>query len=76
MQRNHSPQLQVARDVSEVEGVHDLVRDLLAEDLVCLDDAAVEAVGAQALVEVARLYGVSDVRESETLVRTHAICSC
>jgi hypothetical protein len=38
-----------------------------------LDDAAVEAIWTQALVEVAGLYGVSDVRESETLLRTTVI---
>ena len=56
-----------------VERVQDLVRDLLAQNLVSLDDVAVKTVGAQALVEVAGLYGVSDVRESEKLLRTTVI---
>ncbi len=64
------------RDVSEVEGVQDLVRDLLAEYFVCLDYVAIEAVRTQALVEVAGLDGIGDVRESEELLQLTVSYSC
>ena len=76
LQRNHSPQLQVLRDVSEVKRVHDLVRDLMAQDFIRLDDVAIKTVRAQALIEVAGLYGVGDVRESEALLQLTVSYSC
>ena len=76
LQRHNSPQLQVLRDVSKVEGVQDLVRDLLAKDFICLDDVIIKTVWSQALIEVAGLDGVSDVRESQKLLQLTVICSC
>ena len=57
------------RDVSKVKRVHDLVRDLLAKEFIRPDDVAIEAVRSQALVEVAGLYGIRDVHESEELLK-------
>ena len=65
----HSPNLQICRDDFGVEGVHDLVRYLVPQGLIRLQDVAVEAVGAQPLVEVARLDGIGDVYELEELLR-------
>ena len=76
LKRHHSPDLQVCRDDFGVKCIHDLVRDLLAQYFVCLDDIAVEAVGTQTLVEVAGLNGIHNVRESEELLQLTVSCSC
>ena len=49
---------------------------LSPQGLICLQDVAVEAVGTQSLVEVARLDGISDVCESEELLQLPVSNSC
>ena len=76
LKRHHSPDLQVCRDGFGVEGVHDLVRYLVLQGLVCLQDVAVEAVRAQSLIEVARLDSIGDVCESKELLQVSVSSYC
>ena len=76
LKRHHSPDLQICRDVFEVERVHDLVRYLVSQGLIRLQDVAVKAVGAQPLVEVARLDSIGDVCESKELLQLPVSSSC
>ena len=68
LKRHHSPDLQICRDGFGIERVHDLVRYLVPQGLIRLQDVAIKAVRAQPLVEVARLDGIGDVCESEELL--------
>jgi hypothetical protein len=76
LKRHHSPDLQICRDGFGIEHVHDLVSYLVPQGLIRLQDVAVEAVGAQSLVEVARLDGIGDVCESEELLQLPVSSSC
>ena len=76
LKRHHSPDLQICRDGFGVERVHDLIRYLVSQGLIRLQDVAVKAVGAQSLVEVARLNGIGDICEAEELLQVTASISC
>ena len=76
LKRHHSPDLQVCRDVFGVERVHDLVRNLVSQGLIRLQYVAIKAVGAQSLVEVARVDSIGDVCESEELLQVPVSISC
>ena len=76
LKRHHSPDLQICRDCFGIERVHDLVRYLVPQGLVRLQDVAVEAVRAQSLVEVSRLDSISDVCDSEELLQVAVSISC
>ena len=69
LERYHSPDLQICRDGFGVERVHDLVRNLVSQGLIRLQYVAIKAVGAQSLVEVARLDSIGDVYELEELLQ-------
>ncbi len=76
LKKHHSPDLQISRDEFGVERVHDLVRYLVPQGLIRLQDVAIEAVGAQSLVEVARLDSIGDVCESKELLQVTVSISC
>jgi len=66
--RYHSPDLQVRWDDFGVECIHDLIRYLVSQGLVRLQDISIEAVGAQPFVEVAGLDGLHDVVQSDKVI--------